>query len=281
MSPLPLFKLGALLAKQVAKPLGKILKDKAKQSETFKNYFIIPSASLYHNIDITIRMRMLGLGSPDKVPPLTEKAAIELGGDILSEFFVFGTAVVLLVVEYMRQSSNTVKKEHALVQKVSDLEAEQKELINKLDKTNNRILEMNEFLADQKTKMDDLNSKYNKLDSRRNLKFASQAAQTDSGAIFGKVMYAKNSQINPSADATNSIMYQVAQQAVDRLKNIVNIPLLKLEIEEPQPPVVPPPATAAALPVKEVNKPTTKSTKQAAKLTIKQLGPSTSSTYTL
>lgn len=37
-------------------------------------------------------MRILGLGSPDKVPPLTENAAIDLGGDILSEFFVFGVA---------------------------------------------------------------------------------------------------------------------------------------------------------------------------------------------
>jgi hypothetical protein len=109
--PLPLFKLGALFAKQLSKPLGKLLKDKAKQNENFKKYFVVPSANskfthdkylipllglllltclikVYHNIDITMRMRVLGLGSPDKVPALTEKAAIELGGDILSEFFV-------------------------------------------------------------------------------------------------------------------------------------------------------------------------------------------------
>ena len=43
--PLPLFKLGALLAKQISKPLSKILKDKAKQNATFKDYFIIPSAN--------------------------------------------------------------------------------------------------------------------------------------------------------------------------------------------------------------------------------------------
>ena len=147
MSPLPLFKLGALLAKQVSKPLGKILKDKAKQNENFKKYVIIPSANLYHNIDIILRMRVLGLGSPDKVPPLTEKAAIELGGDILSEFFVFGTAVVLLLVEYMRQSSNTVKKENALVQKVNDLELEQHSILEKLDKANKRMTEINEWLT--------------------------------------------------------------------------------------------------------------------------------------
>ncbi len=47
-------------------------------------------------------MRILGLGSPDKVPPLTEKAAIELGSDLLSEFFVFGTAAAAIILEYLR-----------------------------------------------------------------------------------------------------------------------------------------------------------------------------------
>lgn len=223
--PLPLFKLGALLAKQISKPLGKILKDKAKQSQTFKNYFIIPSANLYHNIDITLRMRVLGLGSPDKVPPLTEKAAIELGGDILSEFFVFGTATALLFIEYFRQSSNTVKKENALVQKVADLEKEQRELLFKLDKTNQRIIEMNEFLSDQKTKMEDLNAKYAKIDTRRNMKFATQGSQTTDGLIVGKVMYSKNSKTNPNADVKNSIFYQVAHTTVNRLKHMIEAPI--------------------------------------------------------
>ena len=244
MSPLPLFKLGALLAKQVSKPLGKILKDKAKQSEKFKNYLIIPSANLYHNMDIILRMRLLGLGSPDKVPPLTEKAAIELGGDILSEFFVFGTAVALLLIEYIRQSSNTVKKENALVQKVSDLELEQHSILEKLDKANKRMTEINEYLAEQKTKVEDLNAKYIKLDTRRNLKFATQAAQTgaSASAIVGKVMFARDSKVNPSSDVTNSILYQVAHSTVDQLKNIVNIvPLLKFEKEEPPVPAPAPP----------------------------------------
>lgn len=246
MSPLPLFKLGALLAKQISKPLGKILKDKAKQSESFKNYLIIPSANLYHNIDITFRMRLLGLGSPDKVPPLTEKAAIELGGDILSEFFVFGTAVALLLIEYIRQASNTVKKETALVEKVESLEKEQSELLTKLEKTNQRMTEMNEFLTDQRTKMEDLNAKYIKLDARRNLKFATQSVQTGDSVIVGKVMYARNSTIDPAADVTNSILYQVASMAVDQLKNIAQVPILRIEKDpEPIPAVVPLPVPAS------------------------------------
>ena len=75
----------------------------------------------YHNWDIILRMRVLGLGKPDQVPKLTEKAAIDLGGDILSEFFVFSVAAGLIFLEYYRQSSNTVKKETDAANKVCSL----------------------------------------------------------------------------------------------------------------------------------------------------------------
>lgn len=175
-----------------------------------------------------------------------EKAAIELGGDILSEFFVFGTAVALLLIEYIRQASNTVKKETALVEKVESLEKEQSELLIKLEKTNQRMTEMNEFLTDQRTKMEDLNAKYIKLDARRNLKFATQSVQTGDSVIVGKVMYARNSTIDPAADVTNSILYQVASMAVDQLKNIAQVPILRIEKDpEPIPVVVPLPVPAS------------------------------------
>jgi hypothetical protein len=57
-------------------------------------------------MDIAVRMKLLGLGSPDKVPALSEKQAIELGADLLSEFFVFGTTVSAIMFEYLRQSYN-------------------------------------------------------------------------------------------------------------------------------------------------------------------------------
>jgi hypothetical protein len=46
--PLPLFKLGALLAKQISKPLAKILKDKAKLNQRFRTYVVIPTANGSH-----------------------------------------------------------------------------------------------------------------------------------------------------------------------------------------------------------------------------------------
>lgn len=170
---------------------------------------------MYHNIDVTLRMRILGLGSPDKVPPLTEKAAIELGGDILSEFFVFGTAVALILIEYARQASNKTKQDNALQQKVLDLESDNVTLKEKLDQNTKRLGEISVFLQDQKTLVNDMNGKLNKLLGKK--KFVNAQVQTTNGKQIGKVMVAKQSNIQPGADVTNSIVYQCAQSAVDGL----------------------------------------------------------------
>ena len=41
---LPLFKLGALFVKQLSKPLGKAIKEKATSNEKIRNYVVIPTA---------------------------------------------------------------------------------------------------------------------------------------------------------------------------------------------------------------------------------------------
>jgi optic atrophy 3 protein len=172
---------------------------------------------VYHKFDITVRMRILGLGSPDKVPPLTEKAAIELGSDILGEFFVFGTAAAAILLEYIRQSSNKEKKELSIVNKVHELESEFKTLINKLETNNQRISELTKYAQDQKSKVDDLNGKIAKLTSEKNKKFATQAAQTSNGRQIGKVIMPRTSNKLADEDVTNSIIYQVANYAANEL----------------------------------------------------------------
>jgi hypothetical protein len=44
MAPLPLFKLGALLAKQLSKPLAKVIKAKAVDNTFLRTYVVIPAA---------------------------------------------------------------------------------------------------------------------------------------------------------------------------------------------------------------------------------------------
>lgn len=163
-------------------------------------------------------MRILGLGSPDKVPPLTEKAAVELGGDILAEFFVFGTALGAILAEYYRQASKSSFKEQTMADRVRNLENDKKELIEMNEATNKRILEINQFLVDQKAKIEDLNSKINVLDTRKGIKHASQETQTSNGIIVGKVMHPKGSYKQASGDVTNSTVYQSADKAVNLMK---------------------------------------------------------------
>ena len=184
-------------------------------------------------------MRILGLGSPDKVPPLTEKAAIELGGDLLAEFFVFGTAAGLILFEYLRQSKNSAIKASNMEQKVIDLEVSQTELLKKLQESQDRIGELSKFVQDQKTKVEDLNSKLIKLDGKRNTKTATQASQTAEGRPIGKVMHARSAKVSASEDVTNSLLYQVATEVANSLRALPFLPKA-VELITPTSPSTPP-----------------------------------------
>lgn len=162
-------------------------------------------------------MRVLGLGSPDKVPPMTEKVAIDLGGDILAEFFVFGTAASLILFEYFRQSSNTKSKTDAFEQKVLDMESQLEIYKKNSDENNKRIVEMSKFLQEQKKKVEEMNKELIKLDKRKNMKFSTQAVQTSNGTQIGKIMKSKNSEQSVTQDVKNSIIYQCAEDTANKL----------------------------------------------------------------
>ena len=78
----PLAKLGVLLVKQISKPLANKLAKRARSSKFFRNYFCIPSAQIFHWVDVKIRMRILNLGKVKNVPKLDEKQAIETGAQV-------------------------------------------------------------------------------------------------------------------------------------------------------------------------------------------------------
>ena len=175
----------------------------------------------------------MGLGSPDKVPPLTEKQAVELGGDILAEFFVFGTAIIIVLIEYIRSNRKQASKETSIDSKVATLENETKSLLEKFEASNNRMVEINAVIVTQKAKIEELNAKLTKLDTRKNIKYATQASQTTDGRQIGKVMQAKSANNNGSkvsSDVTNSILYQLAEEAARKVlpfvgkSEVVNAP---------------------------------------------------------
>jgi len=124
----PLFKLGVLLIRQISKPIAGYIKEGAKRSVIFRNYICLPTAQIYHWSETRWKLFVMGFGKPMKVTPLKEEVAIEVGADILSEVFIFGTAAGLLTVEYVRQSNKAARKEEAERQRIVTLESKVIEL---------------------------------------------------------------------------------------------------------------------------------------------------------
>jgi hypothetical protein len=159
-------------------------------------------------------MRLLGLGSPDTVKPLTEKAAIELGADLISDFFVFGTAVGAILLEYLRQSKNTKTKEAQMSSKVDDIDRENDRIYKDVENQSKLIENLNKSLDEHNKKFESLNAKVVELEKLNKIKQNVQSTQTTSEKPIGKIMYPSNSAIKASADVRNSIIYQSADDAI-------------------------------------------------------------------
>uniref|UniRef100_A0A8D8LJI1 OPA3-like protein CG13603 n=1 Tax=Cacopsylla melanoneura TaxID=428564 RepID=A0A8D8LJI1_9HEMI len=109
----PLAKLGALLLKQVSKPLANAVKNRAKTHPTFRAYVCMPPAQFYNWCEVQFKMYLFNLGKPVEVPKLNENQAIELGANILGEGIIFVIAAVIVVAEYRRQMNKESAKEAA------------------------------------------------------------------------------------------------------------------------------------------------------------------------
>lgn len=105
----PAAKLGALLLRQVSKPIANFVKERAKQSPVFRSYVCMPPAQFYNWCEIKMKMYFMNLGTAGKVTPLSETMAIELGSNLLGEGIIFVVAASLLLFELNRQ----VRKEQA------------------------------------------------------------------------------------------------------------------------------------------------------------------------
>eukprot|EP01138_Halocafeteria_seosinensis_P006619 gb/GECG01006767.1/.p1 GENE.gb/GECG01006767.1/~~gb/GECG01006767.1/.p1 ORF type:complete len:244 (+),score=39.80 gb/GECG01006767.1/:1-732(+) len=101
MSPLPLFKLGSLLVKTVAKPVAKQIKEYAQEHPRFRGLCIrLGRAIHYTTTHLEVNLRQ---GRIIKLKELPETKAISTGADFLGESFVFSVGAVMVFVEYRRQ----------------------------------------------------------------------------------------------------------------------------------------------------------------------------------
>ncbi|XP_030759762.1 putative OPA3-like protein CG13603 [Sitophilus oryzae] len=155
----PAAKLGALLLKQVSKPIANVVKNQAKSSPVFRKYVCMPPAQFYNWCEIKSKMWILNLGKPVNIPVLNEAQAIELGANLLGEAIIFIIAAGILLSEYNRSSNKEAAKEQARIQELLDLRNDIKELYIQAEEERAQIRELFRKLGDQHTQLQSLAEK--------------------------------------------------------------------------------------------------------------------------
>jgi len=125
VAPFPVVKLGVLVIKQISKPLANFVKRRAVNNKFFRDYICMPPAQIYHFFDDRVTYYVRNVDPTDKNPHkrLNEKAAIDLGANLLGEFVIISVASIILVWEYNRQKEKEAAKEAMELQVAREMEA--------------------------------------------------------------------------------------------------------------------------------------------------------------
>ncbi|KAG8321018.1 Optic atrophy 3 protein [Homalodisca vitripennis] len=95
-----------------------------------------------------MKLWVLNLGKPVKVPKLNEAMAIELGASLLGEFIIFLIAAGLLLAEYTRQTRKETAKEIARQEEIYKIQLTVKELNFQTERQDTQIRELLETISD-------------------------------------------------------------------------------------------------------------------------------------
>lgn len=149
----PVAKLGALLLRQISKPIATFAKERAKQNPFFRTYICMPPAQIYNWCEVKMKMWILNLGKPVTVPSLNETMAIELGANLLGEGIIFIIAAGLLFMEYSRQVRKDTAKEAARQEEISSLNYTIQELYFQAERQDAQIRELMRTVADLESRV--------------------------------------------------------------------------------------------------------------------------------
>lgn len=125
--------------------LDREIKGHLSEVDRFFLSLVFPS-TVYHWLDVNLRMRILGLGKATEVAPLSEEAAVELGAEMIGETFIFTVAVGCLAFEYWRQARKEAKHENKQTDAIDRLESRVNELGMLLEQQDARLREMNRII---------------------------------------------------------------------------------------------------------------------------------------
>lgn len=121
------YKLGALLVRQVTRPMANILKRQAKEHRLFKE-MCIALAQRMHIADIVLRSKLTPSKFSKTIRPLNDEKAVENGATLLSEAFVFSVTGTVVVWETLRQRQKELDRRDQVTQDINFLQSEIEEL---------------------------------------------------------------------------------------------------------------------------------------------------------
>eukprot|EP00041_Stephanoeca_diplocostata_P033419 m.1104065 g.1104065 ORF g.1104065 m.1104065 type:complete len:189 (+) comp24335_c0_seq21:169-735(+) len=144
---LPMFKLLYVFTRQISKPVAKMVERSAKSgSGTIRNKIVIPLGQFSHWVSVRAE-RVIAGNTRTRVRSLSEEEAIEWGGSLIGETFIYSVAAGFVIYEYTdKEAKDSKKKEEIqawrnsigeqvlqLQEKIQQLETESTELRQALE----------------------------------------------------------------------------------------------------------------------------------------------------
>lgn len=156
MAPLPLFKIAALLFKEISKPLAAELKSAVKNHQRLRGATIWLGRHyevLSHNVE-RLRNRQAVLG------PISESHALTVGADLAAQAFLVSTGILLLLIEYFRglnqKAAEDMEKLRKKLQHQATKEIRLRSLEHQITRTQARVVELEKLLADEQARAAEL-----------------------------------------------------------------------------------------------------------------------------
>lgn len=141
-------KLGALLVRQITRPMANVLKRQAKNHAAF-NEICIMLAQKMHVTDVILRSKLTPTKFRQPIRPLNDAKAVENGATLLSEAFVFTVTGSLVVWETLRQRQKELDRREQVRKDISTLQSEIEELRSTITAQNDELHSLRESIRQE------------------------------------------------------------------------------------------------------------------------------------
>ncbi|KAI9144058.1 optic atrophy 3 protein-domain-containing protein [Paraphysoderma sedebokerense] len=123
-------KIGYLFLKTLSKPVANHVKNYTKNHQAFKELCI----SIAQRLNRTeTRLKNLGAETAERVRPLNDARAIEVGANFIGEATLFTLGALIVIMESTRSYKSNKSKELALDTRIANIENVAKEALERMD----------------------------------------------------------------------------------------------------------------------------------------------------